>query len=479
MWKRVAEAVVVASTLIPMVSGASRQNVQVERQAVDMINHSFESPMAPEKIADGPWLITGATIGSPRDRLVLNPDIQNRFGALFAKEPVMSQDFDVLIDLKVTGNVIRNQGFGVWLTTENYAQQAVEKNPFKNFDKLESSWAKIYQEADLEFYGFRRQFDGFGVVFAEREGSPSVQCVTSSKSDPNLGVAKLRQGMPKMLNYANQEMRLDMMVNAKGNILVELALGSSPKIPLCEVPFPKLPEASGASKFSGVYFGMSSFSGVSPRPMERTAEVAVRRVKMVNHDEHAFGDMTGSASALYDGIDSVLEDKFDYKDQKDQTKAMQRLTKMITTFSKKSTLTGLRDRLHQLADQTINLEASVKHLKTEIHLVMGNPGENSSDPTKKADGMRDVQRELRGLRYMLRKDAMGHENDVDTVHKKIKKSGGVRVLSHLATKQDELKLILHDANWIFYMFLVIIFAAGAMMSALFKKMLNVEKKHFI
>ena len=85
--------------------------------------------------------------------MILNPDTQNRFGALAPRDPLISEDLDIDVELKVTGNVIERQGFGLWVTGENYGGGFQTKNPFKTFDKLEASFSKMYVEHDLEFYG--------------------------------------------------------------------------------------------------------------------------------------------------------------------------------------------------------------------------------------------------------------------------------------------------------------------------------------
>ena len=108
----------------------------------EMVTHSFEAPMAAELVTEetSPWFIEGASIGTPKDRVILNPAVQNRIGVLFAREAVLSSDWRVEIALGVTGSVIKNQGFGVWVTDQDFAKQYKDKNPFRNFDKVEASF---------------------------------------------------------------------------------------------------------------------------------------------------------------------------------------------------------------------------------------------------------------------------------------------------------------------------------------------------
>lgn len=64
--------------------------------------------------------------------------------------------------------------------------------------------------------------------------------------------------------------------------------------------------------------------------MEKAAEVSIRRVKMVSHDEHHLADMGDSKlKETYGELDDILQDKFDYKEDSQQTSALQRLEKML------------------------------------------------------------------------------------------------------------------------------------------------------
>lgn len=56
---------------------------------------------------------------------------------------------------------------------------------------------------------FRKDFDGFGVVFAEKNGQPTVHCITSNKGEAALGENKLAKSMPKFLNYKDQEIKVE------------------------------------------------------------------------------------------------------------------------------------------------------------------------------------------------------------------------------------------------------------------------------
>lgn len=151
---------------------------------------------------------------------------------------------------------------------------------------------------------------------------------------------------------------------------------------------------------------------------------------------------------------------------------------MLKQFSSVSNHKGLRDRLHDLVSKTQDLEASVKHFKSEVHLVLGK--DSPTEPGGKGAGnLQDVRKELRGLRYMLRKDAMGHEQEVDQVAETLKSAAPAKVLDHFAQKQSELNDILSNANWLFYMFLLLIFIGGAIGSALWRKIISYEKRHFL
>lgn len=74
---------------------------------------------------------------------------------------------------------------------------------------------------------------------------------------------------------------------------------------------------------------------------------------------------------------------------------------------------------------------------------------------------------------------MGHEYDVEKVAKKLKTSEPTKIIEHFSQKQTELNDILTNANWLFYMFLLVIFVGGAIGSALWRKIISYEKRHFL
>ncbi len=72
--------------------GRGRKHLESDFSA-DMPLHSFEAPLSIDQL-DQHWLTSGATTGTD-NRIVLNPDIANRFGLFWHKEPVLSRKFDV------------------------------------------------------------------------------------------------------------------------------------------------------------------------------------------------------------------------------------------------------------------------------------------------------------------------------------------------------------------------------------------------
>ena len=68
-----------------------------------------------------------------------------------------------------------------------------------------------------------------------------------------------------------------------------------------------------------------------------------------------------------------------------------------------------------------------------------------------------------------------HEKSFTLLHAR----GSHKWLSHFADKQRELQKILSSSNWLFYMFLLVIFVGGAVSSALYHKMTTYEKKAYM
>ena len=76
-----------------------RQGAQEWSFSADMPLHSFEAPLSLDNL-ENHWLTSGSTTTTD-DRVILNPDIINRFGLFWHREPVVSQKFSMESKIKV------------------------------------------------------------------------------------------------------------------------------------------------------------------------------------------------------------------------------------------------------------------------------------------------------------------------------------------------------------------------------------------
>lgn len=125
-----------------------RQNAQEWAFSADMPLHSFEAPLSLDQL-ETHWLTSGSTTTTD-DRVILNPDIINRFGLFWHREPVVSQKFLLETRIKVKGSMADGQGFGIWYVKENLSENYHPEDMWSA-----KTWNEGMAKAGLTLFGYR------------------------------------------------------------------------------------------------------------------------------------------------------------------------------------------------------------------------------------------------------------------------------------------------------------------------------------
>lgn len=180
------------------------RHIQETHQNMEMTSHSFTGTIATDQTGkDGNWLFAGSALPTLPDRVLVTPSTQNRFGMVFHRRPVNSLDFDINMDFKIQGELMQGQGFGVWYVKEDVAKTYETNDPMRIFDKQEASWDTLLRNANLDFYGFRNRFEGFGILFREVNNMPAVHCI----QDKNIGATR-HLNNPNFVRFDNKDFTL-------------------------------------------------------------------------------------------------------------------------------------------------------------------------------------------------------------------------------------------------------------------------------
>ncbi len=232
------------------------------------------------------------------------------------------------------------------------------------------------------------------------------------------------------------------------------------------------------------FVGYSSYSGQGGN----SAEVAITSLKMTNKDEHRIGEHFADENRYGDSINELLKDDHKYKSDNTQKKALLNLNKLLEKYVEISADTKLLEQLQFLSNRMSDLEHNAKQFTAEIRHSL-----------KAANGNLDhadvhvVRKELGGLAKLLHSHSNRHHEDIDEVRKKanylpssLSSSGGETattltgpMLEQFVYSKQELQRAANSVDTMFYMFVFILFTLTVMLSAIWKKMQNYERKHFL
>mmetsp|Transcript_16370 Transcript_16370/g.40385 ORF Transcript_16370/g.40385 Transcript_16370/m.40385 type:complete len:464 (-) Transcript_16370:980-2371(-) len=458
----------VVGGLLSVGGATGSRHADNNRMTIEMGRHSFSNSIPLDRVGkDQDWFLNGAALPTLPQHVLLTPGVQDRFGQVFAREAIDSRDFDLSVDLKLEGHMMRGQGFALWYGQEDFPAWFDSLKFYGEYkaDNKEADFEALLKKNGLTLYGFKEKFNGFGVTFTERNGKANVHCV----EDDNRGKTRstLESKRPnQILDLNNKELTVIVQRQPGGKVSIKTKVGHEAETDLCEMGTGGLMAGSG-------YLGITSYSGKG-RPGEEAVEPAtlgMTRIKAVNHDEHHLGDKT---LEQYEGLKDVMKDQFNYTSQQNQTEAIDRLEKLLEVFASGHKDQKLLTRLGELGDKTSALESTVKTFRQEVRIVLGH---------KKQESMQELKSKMRGLKSLINHSSRDHETQVDSARTKaLKAMASMESPSNTKSVErfhESLEKIRNGTSGLMYMFGLIIFAITATTLLLWNKMRSYEKKHFL
>ncbi|CAD7926039.1 unnamed protein product [Amoebophrya sp. A120] len=449
-----------AMALPTLVQG--NRNAEKNRMSIEMSRHSFQNTIALDRIGkDLDWFINGASLPTLPHHLLLTPGVQDRFGQLFAREAVDSRDFEVSVDFKIEGEMMRGQGFAMWYSAEDFATWFDSTKFYSEYkpENKENDFDALLKKNGLTFYGYQEKMNGFGVVFSEKDHMTQVHCVEDSMK----GI-RTQLGSAKFLRYDNKDITLAISRTPGNKVEAKVKIGEKWHN-VCEV------STGGITNGSG-YLGFTSYSGKGEPGEEKVepATVGLLGIKATNHDEHHIGN----TRSLGVDLKELEADSFNYANQTDQTQAIDRLERLLENFAEGHKDQKLLQSLGELGDRTTNLEATVKQFRNEVRVVLGH---------EKGTSIHDLKSHMRGLKTLLSHSSRDHENQVESA--RTKALSAMASMDNPSTAKsvekfhESLEKIKTGSSSLMYMFGLIIFSITATTCAIWNKMRSYEKKHFL
>lgn len=456
-----------------------------ETEKQEMAKHSFTSPLTYDNQL-GEWFMSAASI-STRDRVLLNPGVADRHGFIFHKNPILTNDFEAIFHFKQAGakEATLAQAFAFWYVFENVTKSFGEAAIIASTD-----WTKGQRSQGFILAGGKPKWNGFGCVFSvldrKKMPKPTITGVwnaggkqyTYLDENPD-NVDAIPNAQSKYVDYRNTLNYAQLQVRVKptsieGNVKLSPSLS-----------WMKVFEVKGITVPVGGYLGFTAYTG-APGGAAKPDSVSISELEVYNYDMNVIAEQSDVSKEIQDTYKEMLKDGGSYSDQKSQTDAIQRLSKMIGQHITKmkpvedsilKSMNGLQLKMQGVEDGT-------KTLRKEIGLFLGNHSK------KTVSGM---QTELVGLRSIFMRDSLAHSNKLDTVHQSVKEAkakhtamtGGLgklntSVLDEIVQKSKGLEKSVQDSSrqssW---MMLVVILSAVIVGVLMWSRMRYYEKKHFL
>ncbi|CAD7954504.1 unnamed protein product [Amoebophrya sp. A25] len=475
--KRFAQSALLLSASCLLAHG-QRHAQNEQRLSVDMVAHSFMGSIDTSRLdntrgATADWFVNGAASATLPSQVMLTPDVQNRFGYLWAREPIDSRDFEVLVDYKIQGEMMRGQGFAFYYVQEDFPSWFDSIKFYAPYVKGSGGeFDSLLNNQGLTFYAWKEQMRGMGVLFSEHNHVTQVQCF----QDDMQGIRR-NLSPPKFLRYDNKEITLHVSRRpsadqSRSMMTVQVKIGEKWNH-VCETG------TGGVNTGSG-YMGFTSFTGKAQEPGEqsiRPAVVGITKITATNHDEHHLGSRKDMANEDYmKDYEALMAEDHNYMNTTDQTAALDRLEKLLERFAATHKDQKLLSQLGELGDRTSNLENVVRNFRQEVRIVLGRK--------KGTGGLSDLRSHMHGLRTLLKHSGQEHEEQVERARTKAMKalstlSAAPEHAKVMSEFEESLQKLQQGSSSLVYMFGFIIVCIAAVTGLIWNKMRSYEKKHFL
>lgn len=422
-------------------AGKRKEKSDDERHTVKMTHHSFAAPMDYGVLLDD-WAVSGASIFET-ERLLLHPGVTDRTGFAWSKQPLLTNDFQVIFHLRVSGGgptaavqgeVPSDQALAFWYVDENMSKALDESRVIKA-----RSWTEGILEQGFGFVGSKGTFTGTGVVLsmANKALDKGVQGsyiagITNDGSQTYVygeeaPVSECRFDFRNTLNAAQVKIRFRPDA-IEGYMKQSPSLSWQDCFVISRTNDPVKP---------GGYIGFTARSGM-PSGNVKSDSVSIVEVDVVNFDENVIGeDMKDVTSKIQDAYrDMLTDDHRHFVDQKSQTDHLLRLTTVISEHIAVALPADdqLWKQVAYLDRRMSRLNRDCKTFVTETSLLAG----TGSDPTAHKDAVEKLKTNIVGIRTLLERESATHKKKMESIERS---AGEVKAKMTQAMSKESLAAI--------------------------------------
>uniref|UniRef100_A0A0G4EXY6 L-type lectin-like domain-containing protein n=1 Tax=Chromera velia CCMP2878 TaxID=1169474 RepID=A0A0G4EXY6_9ALVE len=372
-----------------------------------MMSHSFQSPLTFDNTLEN-WDLGGATIPAQK-YVILTPQVANRTGQFWHRDPVKTDNWEVEFEFEVTGpDYTKSEGFAFWYAYEPYKSTSDGLTP-----------------AEWDLFAYKRTFDGVGVFFSVYDENRRIQPKISF--GVNDGKAQfVRVPTPQGVSYDFRNKReplvFRMAVGPKGVIgQIRLASEKGQWVDVFRSKQRILP---------GGYVGFSASTGPDAgSPGKQGDRVTLHRMAMFNLDLHSAGEAAKISSEGVGSSDKNINQLLEAatKSQQQQVNQIKDLTQLLSDHIAEQAPREefFYDKLNGLTDKTHRMVASVRELRKELE------GHQQAAGGRAAGGgtheaIKQMNEEISGLKSTFTKQSAQSQSTISSLHQRVSamKGGG-------------------------------------------------------
>lgn len=394
-----------------------------EEVSVEISSQSFSSPFTYDASVNN-WSMSGATIPVKRSRssVVLNPPITQRFGFMFNKQRLASNNFDVTLLLhfdtppsEIVGTTVKDppidQTFGIWFSTKEDVAAQMKEHTKKVFSTKKTSKKTEFQEilksADFDSFTIvPRMFSGVAAVIsttdwkAKRElsatlvnsnGSVKVEGIRSFPTGDG-GSAHLfgeKDSSTSLKKYSLSYMRLRLSVRPDSVSLYMLD-GLEWRLVI---------QKSGTIfvNSDGGYLGLTSFTGnMAGHPYG----VRISSLRVSSYDLQSLAsDPSNVAVQMFSreglSIAKMMSEEF-FGKAKDQVDVLLKLERIIDKYRQNSvsSLALLNKQVNSFQTTATRISSQVTTLGHEVNTVFHGSTNKSADMANLVNEIQSIHQVL-------------------------------------------------------------------------------------
>ncbi|KAF4669578.1 hypothetical protein FOL46_001314 [Perkinsus olseni] len=432
--------------------------------------HSFTQEMDFHKFTSR-WDASGTCIPL-HNHIVLSPRASDRYGALWHKYPLQTNDFEVEFTIAIKpptqgGDPVHEQGFAFWYVYENASSK------YSDLAHITDGTTDKMNDMGMGLMGYKNNFDGVGVFFAHNKFSPSgdKELRPSASILLNDGFQSfdrkkdLPSGHGSYWNY--RDTRLTVRIRLQPNdVMVEAKAENQAWVKLIEY---KIDDNRHRLKPRG-YIGLTSFVGAAPnQPSYRSDLLNIHDFHVSNHDNSM---MSGEPKVTYNPYKAVPRQDFleDHGGGNGGGKHSDAIATLVRATYRvimeleplrsmeERTITELSTRVEALLKEMDELKAAVE----------------SIDGGSMAEQYKTIRNELIQVSRETMKSNFEKRRSLDELSEHAQKLGSLGDMSGKIKSRLE-----SQGNTLFYLAVVCLFAVLVVGSGVYAKFRRLEKKHIL